>query len=231
MVNASWGQPFVHYRPRPLSPPYGNETWQPEIFAFGGPSEHDVEVMADNRTIMMVIRMDGDDVCSTDSYQYYHASFSSDNGRSWSRPNPINGTGCARPRLRRLTAGPLLMTGGRLCVENTTGLFLWLNQDGAYNASANPRDSWSRHSISYQHNRLWEGPERFKFSEAVNSTVASDRPLFDMESQAYTSILPTGPRSAAIFYNQFAHPRGHNSTTFVMHVSVPPSPSPLPLGD
>ena len=110
-----------------------------------------------------------------------------------------------------------------MCVENTTGLFLWVNSDGRFNAtvgSHEPSSSWSRHSISYQHNRLWTGPSRFKFSNAVNSTAASDRPLFNMESQAYTSILQTGPRSAAIFYNQFAHPKGRNSTTFVIHVSI-----------
>ena len=45
-------------------------------------------------------------------------------------PRPIHGAGCARPRLLRLEpSGPLLMSGGRLCVENTTGIFLWVNSN------------------------------------------------------------------------------------------------------
>eukprot|EP01050_Picozoa_sp_SAG11_P011992 SAG11_NODE_1306_length_5245_cov_6.023513_5_plen_70_part_00 len=35
-------------------------------------------------------------------------------------------------------SGPLLMSGGRLCVENTTGIFLWVNRDAM--ASLDIRD-------------------------------------------------------------------------------------------
>ncbi len=48
-----------------------------------------------------------------------------DSGVSWSEPTPINGTGCARPRLLKLAEGPLLLSGGRLCVEDTKDLSLW----------------------------------------------------------------------------------------------------------
>ena len=41
----------------------------------------------------------------------------------------IEGTGCARPRLLSLGVGkPLLMSGGRMCVENMTGTELTLPQ-------------------------------------------------------------------------------------------------------
>jgi hypothetical protein len=42
-------------------------------------------------------------------------------------PTPISGTGCARPRLLKLAGpmGPLLLSGGRLCVEGTKDLSLW----------------------------------------------------------------------------------------------------------
>eukprot|EP01052_Picozoa_sp_SAG31_P036740 SAG31_NODE_4630_length_3085_cov_2.376758_2_plen_203_part_00 len=59
-------------------------------------------------------------------YRYYAASFSTTGGLSWSTPEPIPGAGCARPRLLSLGIGkPLLLSGGRLCVENTTDL-VWL---------------------------------------------------------------------------------------------------------
>ena len=36
---------------------------------------------------------------------------------------PVAGTGCARPRLLSLGVGKLLLiSGGRVCVENMTGL-------------------------------------------------------------------------------------------------------------
>ena len=59
----------------------------------------------------------------------YHASFSTDNAASWTKPKPIDGAGCVLPRLHNLPSGPLILTGGRLCVEGITGLFLWINAD------------------------------------------------------------------------------------------------------
>ena len=45
-----------------------------------------------------------------------------DGGATWSRMTAIEGTGCARPRLLSLGVGkPLIMSGGRMCVENMTG--------------------------------------------------------------------------------------------------------------
>ena len=82
-----------------------------------GPTEPDLAVLADGKSVMCVIRMDGDGHCGRGmSYRYYSQSYSTDGGRRWSEPSPIKGTGCARPRLLRLTSGPLLLSGGRLCV-------------------------------------------------------------------------------------------------------------------
>ena len=69
---------------------------------------------------MCVIRMDGDSGCSTNSYRYYAAIYSRDDGATWGRAVPIPGAGCARPRLLKLAGdGPLVLSGGRLCVEHT----------------------------------------------------------------------------------------------------------------
>ena len=73
------------------------------------------------------------------------------------------GAGCVRPKLLSLGKGkPLLLSGGRLCVENTTDLSVWINFDGmaGYGAAAttaNLSNPWVKHSLSYEHNRLWAG--------------------------------------------------------------------------
>ena len=50
-----------------------------------GPTENDLAVLADGKTLMCVIRMDGDGRCSTNSYQYYGATYSRDMVATWSR--------------------------------------------------------------------------------------------------------------------------------------------------
>jgi hypothetical protein len=115
-----------------------------------GPDENDIAVLGDGKTILCVIRMDGDAGCSTNSYRNYAAIYSHDDGATcestfacphvdaWGcwvdvchdarigrdrsaggRAVPIPGAGCARPRLLKLTGGPLVLSGGRLCVEHT----------------------------------------------------------------------------------------------------------------
>ena len=63
----------------------------------------------------------------------------------------MNGTGCARPRLLKLSGGatPLLLSGGRLCVENTKDLSLWVNADGLAGLhGGESRAQWRRFSLS-----------------------------------------------------------------------------------
>ena len=116
-----------------------------------------------------------------------------------------------------------------MCVENMTGLFAWLNLDGMGGfGSSSPGDAWTRHSISYQHNLRWKGDKKYLFTDEVNSTWADDRPRFFDETQAYTSILLTGPRSATIMYQQWAEPKGHNGTTFAIHVEIRPDANEQP---
>jgi hypothetical protein len=82
-------------------------------------------------------------------------------------------------------------------VENISGIFMWLNRDGmgGFDSSTRPdTEIWVRHSISAQHNLHWKGDPAYLFSELVNSSAV-------FESLAYTSIIATGPRSAAITYS------------------------------
>ena len=133
-----------------------NATSGPHSSVFG-PDENDLALQADGKTLLCVLRMDGDGPCDSGSrkanggtggdYRYYAASVSSDNGLSWSHPEPIVGAGCARPRLLSLGATkPILMSGGRLCVENTTDLSLWVNPAGVVKPGSG--GAWSKHSLS-----------------------------------------------------------------------------------
>ena len=124
---------------------------------------------------------------------------------------PIPGTGCARPRLLGLGPGrPMLLSGGRMCVANTTGLFVWINPSGL------PEGNWTRYSLSYQHNRLAPHPS-WRFDEEVN---ASDY----FETQAYTSLLQVGAREAFVVYQRYwDHSEGPHSTGYGMRISLPPA--------
>lgn len=133
-----------------------------------------------------------------------------------------------RPHLLSFGARGLVLSGGRLCVENITGLFLWLSADGMAGATSAAernlaRDHleavdeansghipgqgkakgaaavWQRYSISYYHNRLWPGPSAYRFDERVN---ASD--VF--ESQAYTGLVRVGPQDFIVTYNKYWDP-------------------------
>lgn len=180
-----------------------------------GPNEHDMAVLADGKSIMAVIRPDGDAGCSSGTYRNYYQSYSTDSGDSWSLPRPIHGAGCARPRLLKIEPkGPLLMSGGRLCVENTTGIFLWVNSDALAGLhGGNDTDIWQRYSIPQKHNELWTGPEFYKFDASVYDPNA-------FATLAYTSLIQTGPKSAAVLYNKFFSPYKWPpwpNANFIMH--------------
>ena len=108
----------------------------------------------------------------------------------------MTGMCCARPRLKRLPQGPLLLSGGRDCLAKTVDISLWVNNEQDYGVSSHKPESWTKHSISYQHNRLWKGDRQFRFDARVNNTN-------DWETLAYTALLVTGPRSGAIVYNHY----------------------------
>jgi hypothetical protein len=175
-----------------------------------GPTESDISFLSDRRTLICVIRMDGDANCDTALYRYFYSSRSSDGGRSWSKASPMQGLGCVRPKLLLLNNGPLLLTGGRLCVENTKDILLWISFDGSAR-------NWTTFSLTYQHNRLWSGDARFLFDDLVNNTAA-------WESLAYTSLVPQSENSAVVFYQKFFTPSWPPwpSATFMMHVQITP---------
>ena len=77
-----------------------------------------------------------------------------------------------------------------------------VNDDGLAGLHGGPsRAQWTRHSLSYWHNRLFTGDPSLRFTPAVNVTTAT-------ESLFYTSIVSTGPRSAVVLYNKYLAKEG-----------------------
>lgn len=73
---------------------------------------------------------------------------------------------------------------GRDCVAHTVDISLWVNMQKEYGVSNHNPSSWKKFSISYQHNRLWNGDPQFLFDERVNDTTK-------WETLSYTSLLVT----------------------------------------
>ena len=171
--------------------------------AVSGPIENSAALLSDNTTVLSVYRMDGDGACTSSyagKYHHYQHSVSTDRGRTFRRSlGDIQGAGCARPRLHTMPSG-LLLSGGRLCVEDRTGLYLWSRGAGP---SAELGSGWAKHSLSYWHNRMWGGDPQLRFDEQVNTTFST---------QAYTKILPTADEDEVLVtYNMYTMPRANAS--------------------
>ena len=167
-----------------------------------GPNENDVSLLADNKTLLVVFRLDDGVDGGAVSAKNYRSATSIDGGRTWSTATEMidvngRGIGVARPRLLLLgggggggdatAAGPLLLSGGRLYTEHTRDILLWVSMDGM-------GTHWEPYSISYQHNRLVT-PAGLRFSAAVNDTTGR-------ATTSYTSLLRLDSgRGACIVYN------------------------------
>jgi hypothetical protein len=192
-----------------------------------GPSENDIAVLADGKTLMCVLRMDGDGRCATGSYRYYSVTYSRDDGATWSRAVAMPGAGCVWPRLLRLEAGPLILSGARLCVEHTDDVSIWVNADGMAGAANGGPGVWTRYSVSYRHNAMWIGPTgggggthgasySYLFDAQINNSNAFATPGF-------TSLVRAGPSAFVLIYQKYFSPSSWPPfplSTFQMKVSV-----------
>jgi hypothetical protein len=188
-------------------------------------------VLSDGKTLLAMMRMDGGDGCSvgppgcvTEHKPYYKAT-STTQGKSWSFPVAVPGTGAARPRLAQLGsgAGSLVLTGGRALNLGTRDILMWINADGM-------GEHWTRPvSISYWHNRLARN-HTDRFTKYVNCSSAT--PSYGAcsklpggggsESSGYTTVLWLGGRSGIVTYDRELNEtapgifEGHNSMTYSM---------------
>jgi hypothetical protein len=172
-------------------------------------NENTATVLPDGR-VLAVWRMGAGDghkwnhsMSSTDGYQYYNFAISSSGGASWTAEAQLPGVGCARPKLLSIDAvGLTLLGGGRLRIENTNDILLWSSVDAASNTS------WSKHSISFWHNKLVTSSS-LMFTQEVNSTSEP------RETSSYVSLLGTRSRGFVVVYEK----RGPPDIVFAMRVS------------
>jgi hypothetical protein len=165
------------------------------VFA-AGPNEHDLTLLSDGKTLMVVTRIDGGDgrppyCASQHTVKNYHSLFSTDGGTTWTKPTPMRdvtgrGIGTAYPRLLKV-GNTLLLSGGRLMTEGLIDIELWVNSDGMGKV-------WDQaHSISYQHNRNVVNPLHRLFWQ-VNTTDSTN------STTSYTSLVPVSETEAVILY-------------------------------
>ena len=93
-----------------------------------GANEGGAAILSDDKTIVVAMRMGGGDYSPAASclgFFDYHLSRSTDGGMKWSFPEPIAGAGAAMPNLLRVGKS-LVLSGGRMCGNATSDIFLWL---------------------------------------------------------------------------------------------------------
>jgi len=105
----------------------------------------------------------------------YRASRSSDAGRTWSKPEVLDGPFSVEPCVRRLTNGVLALSGGR------PGLHLWLCTDGK-------GMRWQEFDVQAYHNRLCNAAWR----------MAED----GSQTTAYTEIIEIAPNRLLYLYDR-----------------------------
>lgn len=151
-----------------------------------GPNEHDCTYLYDKVTLICVIRMDAGDG-ATHVYKYYAITSSSDNGATWSDLEYINHMGCARPRVE-LFGKVLIVTGGRMQIDSTSDILMWINSDANIDSVTN-YTQWKMISLSYVHNKYIDNENNsdlsgYKFDSNVNTTSSEIK-----ETSSYTSVI------------------------------------------
>ena len=180
-------------------------------WSYFGPNEHDLSLLSDRKTLVMIMRPDSDSPCpGGPHYRFYYQTYSRDSGLTWTTPRPIPNVGCVRPRLLLLDNGALLLSGGRLCKDldpaqsciptknGEGGVILWVNADGMADLDGTRNGTeWVANCVTAAHNRGWKGDPSMLFNETT-------------PTQAYTSVVKLGPSSAGVFYQ---HGWGYKETT------------------
>ena len=155
-----------------------------------GTSEHDVTLLGDGRTVLLVLRLGGDGACShpIGAYKPFFRTHSTDEGElqlesstvasllmwplageTWSTAVPIEGSGCAWPQVVTLKNGVTVLSGGRLCTEGQYGGFLWATRHPTTEAR------WQRFSLTYYHDQAWTGERSLLFNDTTATPTDSNR--------------------------------------------------------
>lgn len=165
------------------------------------PTEHDFERLADGR-LMAVYR--------TGTNKPLCKAYSSDEGATWTTPQPMpaGGPHGVEPKLLRLPNGLLVVSAGRY------GIFLWVCSDGV-------GDAWTAFNVAAHHNAMVTDPA-LKYDQGfVNAT--SDKGW----STSYTSIAAVDDSSLVYCYDRLTNgwkpppgPWGTANYLFCVHLTV-----------
>ena len=149
-------------------------------------------------TAMLVFRNDGDGSCAkpVGAYHNFYQTFSKD-GTEWSKPEAIEGSGCAWPEVVALAKGPAIIISGRLCVEGMQGAFLWTHDSPMTPGAAR---EYARYSIPHYHNAGWSGDKRFLFDDPRGNSSSS----FTSAVSSYNGLVALDEGSALAFYSHSA---------------------------
>jgi len=169
-----------------------------------GPNQNDLVLLADNQTIMCVMRVDSGEG-PTMRYAPLMRSFSVD-GKTWSEPDSFgHGFATGHPRLTRTADGQILLSANQVTPTNRDLLLYW-NRDG-------DGLCWEPYSVSYWHNALEPNPA-LHFTAAVNSSPALPR---HGEITGLTSLITTEANAGVLLYSRTIN---DDSLTFAMRFQV-----------
>ena len=180
-------------------------SWNELPEAKEGPDESNTVRLADGR-LLCVYRVE--------SGKAYGKSYSSDEGRSWTAPERMEGAWSVEPRLERLDNGVMLLSGGR------PGLFLWVCADGE-------GKRWQPLNLAEHHNACLADPA-LKYSDAF---CEAREPVKPAQSTSYTGMCRIGADEVLICYDRLANgwagapgPWGVRDVVFSVRVKAAPKP-------
>lgn len=166
-----------------------------------GADESNILRLADGR-ILCVFRVG--------SRKEFRRTLSSDDGRTWTPPERIEGAWSVEPRMVRLQNGLIVLTGGR------EGLFLFVCADGE-------GKNWEHVNLGRHHTETIGDPA-LRFTDVFLEAKETPDPP---ESTAYTGLVATGPEEIAIAYDRTANgwegtpgPNGEQDAVFVVRAKV-----------
>ena len=169
-------------------------------WSYYGPQEHGIAYdSADNNKLLCVMRVDTDGGCpGGPAYKNFAIVSSTDHGRSFTEPKVVDWGGCVRPRMLRLSDGPLLLFGGRWCSACTDGSCADPAKGPTHTVGqACPHLLWVRNSSEPDPtSRL--GWEMICVTNLHNARSKMTIPKHQLD--VYGSLIELGPASAGVVY-------------------------------
>lgn len=156
-------------------------SWQDTPGASEGPDESNTARLPDGR-LMCVYRV------GSGREHHYQASYSPDDGQTWSKPKCLANAWSVEPQLVCLENGTLLLSGGR------PGLMLWVCTDGR-------GEKWQPLNLAEHHNAACSDPTLHFEADCV----AAARVGAPSYTTSYTGMKAVGPDEVMISYDRLGN--------------------------